>query len=94
MDTLLERLVGLLHTFKAGEAGEEDGGDGGERKAAFGAAPALCSTSHGAVLQQAQLNAPAEKENHKADTRCAVLEAVRESAILGTADEVNRLYSE
>ena len=43
---------------------------------------------------QAQLDAAAEKENHKADTRCAVLEAVRESAILGTADEVNRLYSE
>ena len=52
MDTLLERLVGLLHTFKAGEAGEEDGGDGGERKVAFGAAPALRSTSHGAVLKQ------------------------------------------
>ena len=41
--------MGLLHTFKAGE---EDGGDGGERKVAFGAAPALRSTSHGAVLKQ------------------------------------------
>ena len=49
MDTLLERLVGLLHTFKAGEAEEEDGG---ERKVAFGAAPALRSTSHGAELKQ------------------------------------------
>ena len=39
MDTLLERLVGMMREYATGEREEKEDGGGEERKVAFGAAP-------------------------------------------------------